>query len=719
MPIERLFTADAANWNDGADFVAHPCDDEGARFINAPADWSLDAARALSEALSGAVPVRLKAVEENTMPSWLWRRLADDKRERPETDARQIFDRAAGSAAYAGWKNGLFENEEEVADFHDETRFMLLNRMIALSPHALAGLGVEWAYGGAARNPTRAATPYAAVDIVTAGGRDNLVALRNSTVDTIIGGKDPNVTARWHKFLRGGKTSGCGLAVEFTDTAMEWDVTATSSGAPRLMIDALRFRRADGGVDVIALRQAARIAVMLLDLHYDKTAGAFDQSRSLAIGVCNISALLMASGIPYDSVAGRSTAAAICAIVTAAATVESARLARLLGTCPAFVSRRESALRAIRNRRRVAYGERNDYERVSILPEPLDVSSGADLALIAAARHGWDEAVEHSQQHGLRHLQLTALSAAPDLAAFMECSAQGIEPETGIVRQRAIAPDVYRREINPVVIETLKRSAHDPADIKAITDYAVGAMTLIASPGINHAVLRERGFDDAALARLENALPQASDIRHVFTPWILGEAFCRDALRVPRGEVFNPRFDILDHLGFSSSEVAEANAFCCGRGTVVGVHELSQTVADVFVIGNSATAKIDMAAAVQSFVTGAVELALPLSSRADMNERGGIMLAAWRKGVRAAALELEGLALSVSATKPIMAPLSVKLTARRPAFASPRAAMPSGRGRTTALMTSRPAIPKASARMVGLKRRVSAKAVVISDAKGH
>jgi ribonucleoside-diphosphate reductase alpha chain len=72
------------------------------------------------------VPARLKKVEENSVPSWLWRSVADeealaelpeDERYGSETDARQVFDRLAGTWTYWGWKGGYFTSEEDARAF--------------------------------------------------------------------------------------------------------------------------------------------------------------------------------------------------------------------------------------------------------------------------------------------------------------------------------------------------------------------------------------------------------------------------------------------------------------------------------------------------------------------------------------------------------------------------------------------------------------------------
>ena len=51
---------------------------------------------------------------QNGVPSWLWRRIADDaamaalpeNQRYGETDAREVFDRMAGTWTYRGWKDG-------------------------------------------------------------------------------------------------------------------------------------------------------------------------------------------------------------------------------------------------------------------------------------------------------------------------------------------------------------------------------------------------------------------------------------------------------------------------------------------------------------------------------------------------------------------------------------------------------------------------------------
>ncbi|HYD67276.1 vitamin B12-dependent ribonucleotide reductase [Azospirillum sp.] len=102
------------------------------------------------------VPAALKPVEENTVPSWLWRKTADEaalaalpkeKRYIGETSAKQVFDRLAGTWTYWGWKGGYFDSEADARAFFDEMRFMLAAQMAAPNSPQWFNTGLHWAYG--------------------------------------------------------------------------------------------------------------------------------------------------------------------------------------------------------------------------------------------------------------------------------------------------------------------------------------------------------------------------------------------------------------------------------------------------------------------------------------------------------------------------------------------------------------------------------------------
>ena len=126
--------------------------------IDVPVQFSQVAADILAQKYfrKAGVPARLKKVEENSVPSWLWRSVADeealaelpeDERYGSETDARQVFDRLAGTWTYWGWKGGYFTTEEDARAFMDELAYMLATQRVAPNSPQWFNTGLHWAYG--------------------------------------------------------------------------------------------------------------------------------------------------------------------------------------------------------------------------------------------------------------------------------------------------------------------------------------------------------------------------------------------------------------------------------------------------------------------------------------------------------------------------------------------------------------------------------------------
>ncbi|MBO0132204.1 vitamin B12-dependent ribonucleotide reductase [Agrobacterium burrii] len=126
--------------------------------IDVPAQFSQVATDVLAQKYfrKAGVPKVLKKVEENDVPSFLWRSVADEKalkdvpeaeRYGSETDARQVFDRLAGTWAYWGWKGKYFTSEEDALAFRDELAYMLATQRVAPNSPQWFNTGLHWAYG--------------------------------------------------------------------------------------------------------------------------------------------------------------------------------------------------------------------------------------------------------------------------------------------------------------------------------------------------------------------------------------------------------------------------------------------------------------------------------------------------------------------------------------------------------------------------------------------
>ncbi len=166
MRIQRRFTEpgrspyDAISFRESGSEIRNP---DGSvvfalKSFSVPAHWSQVAADILAQKYfrKAGVPARSKRVEENSVPSWLWRSVPDTEalealpeaeRFTSETDARQVFDRLAGTWTYWGWKAGYFTTEDDASAFFDELRHMLARQMGAPNSPQWFNTGLHWAYG--------------------------------------------------------------------------------------------------------------------------------------------------------------------------------------------------------------------------------------------------------------------------------------------------------------------------------------------------------------------------------------------------------------------------------------------------------------------------------------------------------------------------------------------------------------------------------------------
>lgn len=126
--------------------------------VEVPTEWSQVASDVLAQKYfrKAGVAARLKKVEEESVPSFLWRSVPDTEalsllpeKERyvSELSSKQVFDRLAGCWTYWGWKGGYFTSDEDAQTFYDELRYMLAMQMVAPNSPQWFNTGLHWAYG--------------------------------------------------------------------------------------------------------------------------------------------------------------------------------------------------------------------------------------------------------------------------------------------------------------------------------------------------------------------------------------------------------------------------------------------------------------------------------------------------------------------------------------------------------------------------------------------
>jgi ribonucleoside-diphosphate reductase alpha chain len=423
------------------------------------------------------------------------------------------------------------------------------------------------------------------------------------------------------------------------------------------------LNRETGKFDVVSYEHAVRlwtivleISVLMAQFPSKQIAQLSFEYRTLGLGYANVGGLLMSSGIPYDSDAGRAICGALTAIMTGVSYATSAEMAALLGAFPGYKKNREAMLRVIRNHRRAAHGEKTGYEKVASPPVRLDHAACPDPVLIEHAKRAWDRALTLGEAHGYRNAQATVVAPTGTIGLVMDCDTTGIEPDFALVKFKKLAGGGYFKIINRAVPEALRVLGYSPAEIAEIEAYAVGHGGLANAPAINHTTLTAKGFTPEAIAKVEKALPTAFDIKFAFNKWTLGEEFCRQQLGIAPEDLVAPTFDLLAHLGFGKREIEAANIHVCGAMTVEGAPHLKAEHYAVFDCANpcgrtgkrylSVESHIRMLAAAQPFISGAISKTINMPNEATVEDCKAAYLLSWKLGLKANALYRDGSKLS-------------------------------------------------------------------------
>jgi len=378
--------------------------------------------------------------------------------------------------------------------------------------------------------------------------------------------------------------------------------------------------------------------------------------RTLGLGFANLGALLMVSGLGYDSDEGRALTAAISALMTGVSYAASAAMAEELGAFAGYGPNASHMLRVTKNHRRAAYGRESGYEQLSTAPVPLKDDACPQEDLAVAAREAWDEVISLGQAHGFRNAQVSVIAPTGTIGLVMDCDTTGIEPDFALVKFKKLAGGGYFKIINRAVPEALKTLGYSEDAIAAITAYAVGRGTLADAPHINRKTLAAKGFTPEKIAAVEAGLPSAFDIKFVFNKWTLGEDFCISGLGLTSDAMNAPGFDLLSAIGFTAAQIEAANEHVCGTMTLEGAPGLKPDHLPVFDCASPCGKRgkralpwrshISMLAAAQPFISGAISKTVNMPNSATVAECREAYMLSWKLGLKANALYRDGSKLS-------------------------------------------------------------------------
>ena len=457
----------------------------------------------------------------------------------------------------------------------------------------------------------------------------------------------------WHTCPAGGEIRGSNPCSEY----MFLDNTACNLASVNL----IKFLKEDGTFDMDGFVHACRlwtltleISVMMAAYPTRDVAKLSHAYRTLGLGFANLGGLLMTSGLAYDSDEGRTVAGAISALMTGAAYRTSAEIAGDLGAFSEYAANSEAMLRVIRNHA-AASGAVYSYEGLTHKPAVL-AESETFTGLSVKAADIWHQAIELGEKHGFRNAQVSVIAPTGTIGLVMDCDTTGIEPDYALVKFKKLAGGGHFKIINRSVPAALEKLGYSESQRRDIVHYAVGRGTLDGAPGVSFEALRAEGFGDKQIEALKEALPGAFDITYVFNAHTLGEGFIRGTLGLQGDEVFQSGYALLRDIGFSDQDIHQANLWCCGTMCLEGAPGLKDEHLPVFDcatpcgrIGTRALsvgAHVEMMAAVQPFVSGAISKTVNLPARATVDDCARTYRAAWQRGLKAIALYRDGSKLS-------------------------------------------------------------------------
>ncbi len=461
----------------------------------------------------------------------------------------------------------------------------------------------------------------------------------------------------WHTCPASGRINASNPCSEY----MFLDDTACNLAS----INLVKFLLDDGSVDVEAYKHAVRLWTIVLEISVamaqfpsKEIAQRSYDYRTLGLGYANIGGFLMQKGIAYDSKVGRAYAAALAALMTGWAYATSAEMASKLGSFAGYEANSKHMLSVISNHKQAAFGNTGDrdYVNLSILPVTFQQDDCPDAALVAAVKESWNDAYARGVYHGYRNAQVSVIAPTGTIGLVMDCDTTGIEPDFALVKMKKLAGGGYFKIINQSVPKALEALGYSAGDIEDIVAYAVGHGSIIRAPFVNPASLRQRGFDDDGLAKLSEALKAAFDIKFVFNHWTFGRDYLVDRIGVPAAEIDKPDFDLLKWLGFDAQAIRAANTHVCGAMTLEGAPGLKDEHLPVFDCANacgrdgkrflSVDSHIDMMAAVQPFISGAISKTVNMPNDATVEDIKAAYIKSWKVGLKANAIYRDGSKLS-------------------------------------------------------------------------
>jgi len=259
----------------------------------------------------------------------------------------------------------------------------------------------------------------------------------------------------WHTNPETGRITASNPCSEY----MSLDNSSCNLASLNLM----KFRTASGGFDTEKFVKSVEFVITAMDISIcfgdfptEKIAETTRAYRQLGVGYANLGALLMASGLPYDSADGRAVAASITSLMTGVAYRRSAELAGIVGPYDGYARNAEPHKRVMRK-----HAAAND----NIKPGKLGG------AIVREATKQWQQCLKIGEKNGYRNAQASLLAPTGTIGLMMDCDTTGIEPDLALVKFKKLVGGGSMQIVNQTVPEALRTLGYPEEQVEAITEY--------------------------------------------------------------------------------------------------------------------------------------------------------------------------------------------------------------------------------------------------------
>jgi ribonucleoside-diphosphate reductase alpha chain len=282
--------------------------------------------------------------------------------------------------------------------------------------------------------------------------------------------------------------------IQYDDTINDWHtnpetgrITASNPCSEYMSLDnsscnlaslnLLKFLRDDDTFDAVTFGKAVELIITAMDISIcfadfptEPIGDTTRKYRQLGIGYANLGALLMATGLPYDSDGGRALAGAITSLMTGTAYKRSAEIAGVVGAYEGYARNAEAHQRVMRKHAAATDAIRNV------------TSLDGDVAKLA--QKAWQDGIKIGEKNGWRNAQASVLAPTGTIGFMMDCDTTGIEPDFSLVKFKKLVGGGSMQIVNQTIPRALKKLGYAEETIEAIVEYIAEKGHVVDAPGL-------------------------------------------------------------------------------------------------------------------------------------------------------------------------------------------------------------------------------------------